>query len=67
MICGAVGKLNASVAEGSGLTCDWEAPAHFRYSAAGMKEHALRLESIKADFMARRYELAELRKPYKGD
>ena len=67
VICGAAGKINASVAEESGVICDWEAPAHFRYSAAGMKEHAQRLESIKADFMARRYELAELRKPYKGD
>ena len=33
--------------------------------AAGMAEHARRLEAIKADFMSHRQELLMLRKPYR--
>lgn len=65
-MCGTTGSLHAALtAKDPSVQCDWDVPVHFRYSVAGMKEHAERLESIKADFIARRNELAELRKPYK--
>jgi NAD(P)H-dependent FMN reductase len=64
-ICGATGSIARSLASGRVAECDWNLSGHFRYSIEGMQEHARRLEQIKADFMARRHELAELRKPYK--
>ena len=68
VICGAVGSIRVAEASGGGsVQCGWDTPEHFRYSVAGMNEHGRRLEDIKADFIARRQELAELRKPYKGD
>lgn len=68
VICGTKGTIT-SVPAGAGgtLKCSWDLSDHFRYSPDGMTEHAQRLENIKADFIARRHELAELRKPYKGD
>lgn len=66
VICGAAGIIHAADSpEGSSVQCVWKEPELFRYSAAGMIEHAERLESIKAEFIARRHELSELRKPYK--
>ena len=56
VMCGAVGSLDGH----------WDSPEHYRYSPAGMTEHAERLESIKQDFIARRMALLELRKPYKA-
>ena len=68
VICGTTGAITSEpVGAGGTLQCSWNLSDHFRYSAEGMTEHAQRLESIKADFIARRQELAELRKPYKGD
>ena len=68
VICGAVGAIHAMEASGGdAVQCEWDRPEHFRYSVEGMMEHGRRLEDIKADFIARRQELAELRKPYKGD
>ena len=66
VLCGAVGRLDATALPEQRLTCQWQIPEHFRYSSAGMTEHGERLESIKQDFIARRHELAELRKPYKA-
>jgi NAD(P)H-dependent FMN reductase len=66
VLCGAAGRLDATALPAQNLTCRWENPEHFRYSPAGMTEHGERLESIKQDFIARRHELAELRKPYKA-
>ena len=67
VLCGAIGRIKAS-GEGSGsmLQCHWQPPEHPRFSPSGMQEHGARLEQIKADFMTRRDELAELRKPYKN-
>lgn len=68
VICGATGKIHAEgTQEDSAVQCEWDVPERFRYSAAGMAEHAQRLEDIKAEFVARRQELSELRKPYKGE
>lgn len=65
-MCGAAGTLHAPAApEFTSIQCKWDAPEHYRFSAAGMGEHGERLENIKADFMSRRQQLAELRKPYK--
>jgi hypothetical protein len=65
-ICGTAGKIHASTAAGEpAVQIEWETPEHFRYSVAGMIEHAQKLECVKADFIARRQELSELRKPYK--
>ena len=64
VVCDARGKLTAGGAEQS-FGCQWEKPEHSRYSIGGMKEHAERLEHIKADFIARRQELAEKRAPYR--
>jgi hypothetical protein len=63
--CGAVGSLQAVEADGL-VHCEWKEPDHFRYSVTGMREHGECLEQIKTEFIARRHELAELRKPYKG-
>ena len=65
-ICGASGALSAGSLPEQGVTCQWQAAEHFRYSPAGMAEHGERLESIKQDFIARRQALAELRKPYRA-
>lgn len=67
VLCGAIGRITAS-GEGtdSMLQCHWQIPEHPRFSPSGMQEHGARLEQIKADFMTRRDELAELRKPYKN-
>ena len=65
-LCGATGRLDAAVLPEQRLTCQWQIPEHFRYSSAGMTEHGERLESIKQEFIARRHELAELRKPYRA-
>ena len=68
VICGTVGTIHANGVSGGGsVQCEWDRSEHFRYSVEGMMEHGQRLEDIKADFIARRQELAELRKPYKGD
>ena len=65
-ICGTIGNLRATPAVAAmELQPAWTATEHFRYSAAGMAEHARRLEAIKADFMSHRQELLMLRKPYR--
>ena len=64
VICDARGMLDFSKVSADSC-CRWDEPGHFRYSSAGMKEHAERLENIKADFIARRQELAECRAPYR--
>ena len=66
-LCGAIGKITVS-GEGadSMLQCRWQPPDHPRFSPSGMQEHGARLQQIKAEFMTRRNELAELRKPYKN-
>lgn len=66
VLCGAIGRLQLASSSEPKLTCRWQVPEHFRYSPAGMTEHGERLESIKQDFIARRHELLELRKPYKA-
>jgi NAD(P)H-dependent FMN reductase/uncharacterized Zn finger protein (UPF0148 family) len=66
VICGAAGSVEIGGQPGQTLDCQWDAPEHYRYSPAGMTEHAERLESIKQDFIARRMALMELRKPYKA-
>ena len=66
VICGATGSVETGGQTGQILNCHWDAPEHDRYSPAGMTEHAERLEGIKRDFIARRHELNELRKPYKA-
>ncbi len=65
VMCGAVGTVGTAGQPGQTLDCQWNSPEHYRYSPAGMTEHAERLEAIKQNFIARRQELAELRKPYK--
>ena len=66
VICGATGSVEASGQAGQKLDCRWDSPQHYRYSPAGMTEHAERLAGIKQDFIARRQALVELRKPYKA-
>jgi NAD(P)H-dependent FMN reductase len=66
VICGAAGSVETGGQAGQTLNCHWDLPEHDRYSPAGMTEHAERLEGIKRDFIARRHELNELRKPYKA-
>ena len=66
VICGATGSVEAGGQAGQKLDCRWDSPQHYRYSPAGMTEHAERLASIKQDFIARRMALVELRKPYKA-
>ena len=66
VMCGASGRLAADTASQQQLDCQWRTPEHCRYSPAGMSEHGERLEMIKRDFIARRHELAELRKPYRA-
>ena len=66
VLCGAIGRLQLASSSEQKLTCQWQVPEHFRYSPAGMTEHGERLESIKQDFIARRHEMAELRKHYKA-
>lgn len=63
VICGAGGAIQAEEADGS-IRCKWQEPDHIRYSVTGMREHGERLEHIKAEFISRRHELAQLRKPY---
>lgn len=66
VMCGATGLIHAAkTADGSPVQCAWEVPEHFRYSVGGMIENAQKLERVKEDFIARRQELSELRKPYK--
>ena len=64
-MCDARGRMFAMEGGEATFGCRWAKPEHFRYSGAGMKEHAERLEHIKADFMVRRHELAEKRAPYR--
>lgn len=66
VLCGASGTITTRTSPRQELTCQWRTSDHFRYSPAGMAEHAERLENIKQDFIVRRQELAELRKPYKA-
>jgi NAD(P)H-dependent FMN reductase/uncharacterized Zn finger protein (UPF0148 family) len=66
VMCGAVGTVGTKTQPGQALECRWDLPEHYRYSPAGMTEHAKRLETIKQTFIARRQELAELRKPYRA-
>ena len=66
VMCGASGAVELGGPAGQRLDCRWDSPAHYRYSPAGMTEHGERLESIKQDFIARRHEMAELRKHYKA-
>ena len=63
-MCDARGKISVGEAVAA-FCCQWEEPGHFRYSGEGMREHAERLEHIKADFISRRQELAEIRAPYR--
>jgi len=65
VVCGTEGAIDDQEKSGQSLAVKWPRPEHYRYSVDGMAEHAQRLEAIKADFLARRKELAELRKPYK--
>jgi multimeric flavodoxin WrbA len=68
VMCGASGKVSIEGASAERmLNCIWAPSEHFRYSVAGMGEHARRLEHIKAEFIARRHELMELLKPYKDN
>ena len=68
VICGTAAKLEISeTAENAAIQCAWKQSEQFRYSAAGMAEHAQRLEKIKAEFIARRQELLALRKPYRDE
>ena len=65
VICGATGRIAAPFVKGGPLNCEWNITEPFRYSLEGMGEHAQRLESIKAEFIAHHREFFELRKPYK--
>ena len=68
VICGTTAKLEMpGTAANATVQCAWTMPEPFRYSAAGMAEHAYRLEEIKAEFIARRQDLLALRKPYRDD
>lgn len=60
-MCGAKGKLSGA-AETLGIAFD--APEHYRFSKEGMAEHARKLETIKAQYVARHRELNQVRKPY---
>lgn len=64
VFCGTSGQLIVGSSPQPSLDCRWRTPDPFRYSPAGMAEHSERLESIKQNFIARRQELIELRKPY---
>lgn len=66
VICGATGTIEIrGPSDSRKVFCLWNGPKHFRYSSAGMQEHGSRLESIKEEFLAKRHELAALRKEYK--
>ena len=68
VICGTTAKLEMpGTAANATMQCVWTMPEHFRYSTAGMAEHAHRLEEIKADFITRRQELLAVRKPYRDE
>ena len=68
VICGTSAKLEMpETSDDAAVQCTWTMPEPFRYSAAGMAEHAHRLEEIKAEFIARRQELLVLRKPYRDE
>ena len=68
VICGTSAKLKMpGTSDDATVQCTWAMPEPFRYSAAGMAEHAHRLEAIKAEFVARRQELLALRKPYRDE
>lgn len=63
-LCDCRGRISS--AEGS-VRVAFEAPRPGRFSAEGMREHGERLEHIKRDYLAKREELAALRKPYKEE
>ena len=68
VICGSSAKLEMpETSDDAAVQCTWTMPEPFRYSAAGMAEHAHRLEEIKAEFIARRQELLVVRKPYRDE
>ena len=68
VICGTSAKFEMpATADDATVQCTWTMPDPFRYSAAGMAEHAHRLEEIKAEFIARRQELLAVRKPYRDE
>ena len=68
VICGTVATLEfPGKSENAPIQCAWKMSEPFRYSAAGMAEHAHRLEQIKAEFIARRQELLAVRKPYRDE
>ena len=61
-LCDCRGRISAT--EGS-VRVAFEVPRPSRFSPEGMHEHAERLEHIKQEYLAKRDELAALRKPYK--
>ena len=61
-LCDARGNIKD---EAGTMKCDWQQPNPLRFSLDGMKEHGERLESIKAEYLNRRRELSEARKPYR--
>ena len=68
VICGTAAKLEIpGTSENAAIQCAWKLPEPFRYSAAGMAEHAHRLEQIKAEFIVRRQELLAVRKHYRDE
>ena len=68
VICGSSAKLEMpETSDDAAVQCTWTMPEPFRYSAAGMAEHAHRLEELKAEFIARRQELLVVRKPYRDE
>ena len=68
VICGTSAKLKMpGTSADATVQCTGAMPDPFRYSTAGITEHAQRLEAIKAEFIARRQELLALRKPYRDE
>ena len=63
-LCDCRGRISST--EGA-VRVAFEAPRPSRFSAEGMREHGERLEHIKQEYMAKREELAALRKPYKEE
>lgn len=50
----------------SKFSVNWEPNQHLRFSASGLKAHAALLESIKNQYLSKRQQLNEIRKPYRN-
>lgn len=61
VMCGLTGQLSV---ENNSFSLMFQPGEHSRFSAPGMAEHGQRLESIKAEYIAKRKELLTLRKHY---